>query len=207
VSLAGGQAEIAPGANPGSKIRGFGSSKHLDEGHQSRARASLRAGTSRLTERGEKGSKNDEMTRDESRGHPSRPRPRRESHRPGRRGRCVFARLRAQVPREYDSRDSGDSRTQIFNHTRFKQSARFTGENEKVRGREREARQTIEPVKKRNRFHSFLDLEFLSATGLLLVYIILPKRKIALRNPNVYPVNALHFFYVTNRNQRWKIEY
>jgi len=65
VSLAGGQAEIAPGANPGSKIRGFGSSKHLDEGHQSRARASLRAGTSRLTERGEKGSKNDEMTRDE----------------------------------------------------------------------------------------------------------------------------------------------
>ncbi|EGI66541.1 hypothetical protein G5I_05016 [Acromyrmex echinatior] len=65
VSLAGGQAEIAPGANPGSKIRCFGSSKHLDEGHQSRARASLRAGTSRLTERGEKGGKNDEMTRDE----------------------------------------------------------------------------------------------------------------------------------------------
>lgn len=63
VSLAGGQAEIAPGANPGSKIRGFGSSKHLDEGHQSRARASLRAGTSRLTERGEKGGKNGEMTR------------------------------------------------------------------------------------------------------------------------------------------------
>lgn len=52
VSLAGGQAEIAPGANPGSKIRGFGSGKHLDEVHQSRARASLRAGTSRLTEDG-----------------------------------------------------------------------------------------------------------------------------------------------------------
>lgn len=107
VSLAGGQAEIAPGANPGSKIRGFGSSKHLDEGHQSRARASLRAGTSRLTERGEKGGKNDEMTRvgailrDHGAGltGPARP------------GRYVFA--RAQVPREYDSRDS---RTQIFNH-------------------------------------------------------------------------------------------
>jgi len=63
VSLAGGQAEIAPGANPGSKIRGFGSGKHLDEVHQSRTRASLRAGTSRLTERGEKGGKNGEMTR------------------------------------------------------------------------------------------------------------------------------------------------
>ncbi|KYN32046.1 hypothetical protein ALC56_13422, partial [Trachymyrmex septentrionalis] len=91
VPLAGGQAEIAPGANPGSKIRGFGSSKHLDEGHQSRARASLRAGTSRLTERGEKGGKNDEMTRDErvgailrDHGHGAA-----GSHRPG---RCVFAR-------------------------------------------------------------------------------------------------------------------
>lgn len=59
-------------------------------------------------------------------------------------------------------------------------------------GREREARQTIEPVKKRNRFRSFLDLEFPS--GLLLVYIILPKRKIALRNPSVYLINVLHFF-------------
>ncbi|KYN19539.1 hypothetical protein ALC57_08015 [Trachymyrmex cornetzi] len=96
VSLAGGQAEIAPGANPGSKIRGFGSSKHLDEGHQSRARASLRAGTSRLTERGEKGGKNDEMTRDESRADPWRPRrPRRGTARVSPAG--VFA--RAQVHR------------------------------------------------------------------------------------------------------------
>lgn len=97
VSLAGGQAEIAPGANPGSKIRGFGSSKHLDEGHQSRARASLRAGTSRLTERGEKGGKNGEMTRVGAilRDHGVSP-------------AGVFARV--QVPRERDSR------TQIFNH-------------------------------------------------------------------------------------------
>lgn len=41
----------------GARYRGFGSSKHLDAEHQSRARASLRAGTSRLTERGEREAK------------------------------------------------------------------------------------------------------------------------------------------------------
>ncbi|KYQ50625.1 hypothetical protein ALC60_10264, partial [Trachymyrmex zeteki] len=110
VSLAGGQAEIAPGANPGSKIRGFGSSKHLDEGHQSRARASLRAGTSRLTERGEKGGKNDEMTR-------------------------VGAILRDHGagltgparPGRYRGSTTAGTAGRKYSITRFKQSARFRG--------------------------------------------------------------------------------
>jgi len=119
VSLAGGQAEIAPGANPGSKIRGFGSSKHLDEGHQSRARASLRAGTSRLTERGEKGGKNGEMTRVgailRDRG----------SHRP------VFSHAR----RYRGSATAGRK----YSITRLKQSARFAARMKKREGeRERE---------------------------------------------------------------------